>query len=275
MLLSSPVQEVGALSVQPDGRAPIRCLLPEEIPVAMVYDGTSHAVMMASPDDIHDLALGFSLTEGIIDAPSRITEFEIVAHDKGIEARMWLADDCGQALLRRRRATFGPVGCGLCGIDSLEEAVREIPDRRHVPLQITAAEIIAAGGQLRSRQKLHDQTRAVHGAGFLIPGQGILLIREDVGRHNALDKLVGALAREEISPATGAIVLTSRVSVEMVQKTAMAGAGILIAASAPTAHAVRLAERAGLTIAALARSGGFELFTHPWRMICEVRTDVA
>lgn len=265
-----PISMVSALAVTADGQDRITRSLPEEMPVALVYDGTSHAVMMASPGDIRDLAIGFSLSEGIITSPAAIRDFEEVHHESGIEARIWLQGDHGAAFLRRRRAMVGPVGCGLCGIESLTEAIRPLPARHDVTLPLTRDEIATATTELRNWQPLHDRTHAVHGAGFLVPGQGITIGREDVGRHNALDKLIGALARHGIAPASGAIVLSSRVSVEMVQKTAQAGAGLVIAPSAPTSHALRLADQAGLTLICFARGSGFEVFTHPWRLNCEV-----
>lgn len=274
MSLPPPTLTAEALAVRKGSRVPVLRTLPEEVPVAMVYDGTTHAVMMASPGDIHDFALGFSLTEGIVTDPAQVADFEAVAHDKGIEARLWLAEDRAEALAARRRTLAGPVGCGLCGIDSLDQAVRPLPDLHGVGPILPESEVMAATEALRGWQPLHDRTRAVHAAGFLLPGQGVVLAREDVGRHNALDKLIGAMARQGIAGAEGAFVLTSRVSVEMVQKCAMAGAGILIAVSAPTAHALRLAEGAGITLAAFARGEGFDLFTHPQRLNCEV-TDVA
>lgn len=244
--------------------------LPEETPVAMVYDGTSHAVMMASPGDIQDFAAGFSLTEGFVTGLEDISSCEVIAHDLGIEARMWLRGERSEPLAARRRSMAGPVGCGLCGIDSLEEASRALPDLHGKGPVLEVPQIASATDWLRDLQPLHDRTHAVHAAGFLCPGTGIVLAREDVGRHNALDKLIGAMARQGMEPGQGAIVLTSRVSVEMVQKCAMAGCAILIAVSAPTLHALRIADIAGITVAAFARGEGFDLFTHPERLKSEV-----
>jgi FdhD protein len=249
--------------------------LPEEVPVAIVYNGTTQAVMMATPDDLGDFALGFSLSEHVITDPAQIERLEIVEHGAGIEARMWLTDSRAEAMIARRRAMAGPVGCGLCGIDSLEEALHPVAPVPASALRLTAADILAACEGLRAAQPLHDQTRAAHAAGFYRPGTGLMLSREDVGRHNALDKLIGALARAGIDASTGAIVLTSRVSVDMVQKCAVAGAPVLIAASAPTAHALRLADGAGITIAALVRDGGFTLFSHPARIDTGASQNVA
>lgn len=239
--------------------------LPEETAVAMVYNGTTQAVMMASPEDLREFGYGFSLTEGLIARPDEITSLEIVPQARGIEVRMWLSEPRAEALAARRRFMAGPVGCGLCGVDSLEAAVREIPTSRSA-LRMGAADVDAASEGLRAWQPLHDQTRAVHAAAFFRPGDGILAAHEDVGRHNALDKLIGALALKGIDGTTGAAVLTSRVSVEMVQKSAVAGFPVIVAVSAPTAHAVRLAEGAGITLAVLARGQGFEILSHPHRI---------
>lgn len=248
--------------------------LPEETAIAMVYDGSTHAVMMATPADVADFALGFSLTEGIVTDPAQIASIDVIAHPKGIEAQMWLAEDRGAALAARRRSLAGPVGCGLCGIDSIDAAVRDLPHLGHAGPVLTVEQIAAATDSLRAWQPLHDRTRAVHAAGFLMPGRGVILAREDVGRHNALDKLIGAMIGADIDLSQGAIVLTSRVSTEMVQKCVMAGCTILIAVSAPTLHALRLAQGAGLTLAAFARGEGFDLFCHPERLRAKV-SDVA
>lgn len=274
MPLPPPVRSVDATHHRPGSRLAVTRTLPEETPVAMVYGGTTQAVMMATPADLEDFAVGFSLTEGIVTAADQIDRLEVMDHARGVEAQMWLAGDRAEALAARRRFMAGPVGCGLCGIDSLDEATRALPDLSGVGPVLDAGQVAAATDDLRGWQPLHDQTRAVHAAGFLLPGQGIILAREDVGRHNALDKLIGAMARQGIEARQGAFVLTSRVSVEMVQKCAIAGAGLLIAVSAPTAHALRLAQDAGITLAAFARGEGFDLFSHPQRLDAEV-SDVA
>ena len=242
--------------------------LPEETPVALVYNGGTQAVMMATPADIEDFALGFSISEGILGRDA-LPEVEVIAHDTptgpAIEARMWVEASVEAALMARRRANVGPVGCGLCGIDSLAQALRPLPVLPEAHVGVTVADVTFALGELRDWQPLHDETRAVHAAGFWQPGLGILIAREDVGRHNALDKLIGALARRGIDPALGAIALTSRLSVEMIQKTVMAGVPILLAVSAPTARAVRIAEAANLTLASTSR-GEVQVFTHPRRI---------
>ncbi|MWB78545.1 formate dehydrogenase accessory sulfurtransferase FdhD [Pseudooceanicola sp. 216_PA32_1] len=252
-------------AVHAGGRVPALRALPEEVPVSLVCQGSSQAVMMCSPADLEDFAVGFCLTEGIVRAADEIESLEVVPHAQGIELRMWLRADRAEALGARRRMMAGPVGCGMCGLDSLEQAMRDLPAVVS-DLRFGVEEIAGAPEALRASQPMHDRARAVHAAGFLVPGQGIVLAREDVGRHNALDKLIGALARGAGDPASGAAVLTSRVSVEMVQKCAMAGLPVVVAVSAPTALAVRMAGEAGLTLACFAREGGFDLWSGPERI---------
>ncbi|SMX38194.1 formate dehydrogenase accessory sulfurtransferase FdhD [Octadecabacter ascidiaceicola] len=234
--------------------------LPEEVPVALVYNGTTQAVMMATPCDLEDFGRGFTRTEGW----GEVDSVEVVPHENGVEVQMWLPEDRAEALASRRRAMSGPVGCGLCGIDSLDQAVRDV-HAVEANLTLTPENIAKAMRSLRAGQALHDKTRAVHGAGFYIPDQGLAEIREDVGRHNALDKLIGATP----DCSLGAITLTSRVSVEMVQKSAMAGAPVILAVSAPTTLAVATAEAASITLVALARDETFEIFTHPHRILVQ------
>lgn len=240
--------------------------LPEEMPVALVFNGTTAAVMMTTPADLQDFAFGFAMTEGFIDSLDHVESFEIVPHRAGIEARFWVSEQQADVIQARRRSMLGPVGCGLCGIDSLDQAIRPLPVLKKTKLSLSQHEVVSATDALRDHQPLHDQTHAVHAAGFLMPDKGIVLAREDVGRHNALDKLIGGMARANIDPASGAIVLTSRVSVEMVQKTVIAGCPVLIAVSAPTAHALRLAQDAKLTLVAFARGGGFDVYSNPQRI---------
>ena len=238
--------------------------LAEEVPVAFSYDGAPHAVLMATPDDLEDFALGFSYTEGIVTTPAEIAELAVVSVTEGIVLRMCLAGARSDAFAARRRRFVGPAGCGMCGLESLAEANRTIPMARH-DLRVSRQDIEKAVAALPASQLLNMQTRAVHAAAFWRPDQD-LVFREDVGRHNALDKLAGALLRTGRSTADGVIVLSSRISIELVQKAGMMGASIIVGVSAPTALAVRTAEMAGLTLVGIARDDGFEVFTHPERI---------
>ena len=248
-------------SVQP-GAHPGHRMLPEEVAVALSFNGTTQAVMMATPEDLVDFGTGFALTEGIA-TPADILSVEVEVLPKGRDVQVWLAPQAEARLAARRRTMTGPVGCGLCGIDSLDQALREVPTVVPSPFRMTPAQVMGAVASLPAQQRLHDATRAVHCAAFW--AGKLTLAREDVGRHNALDKLVGAMARIGASPQ-GAVLLTSRVSIDMVQKVAMLGAPVIIAVSAPTADAVALAESAGITLIALARSDRFEVFTHTDRV---------
>lgn len=234
--------------------------VPEETAVALVYDGGSEAVMMASPSDLEDFAIGFSLNEGIITDLAQIERMEQFDAELGIEMRLWLSAGLSARLSARRRHRAGPTGCGLCGVESLEDALPKLA-RVDSAVVVSAAEIMAAMAQMANLQSLNQQTRAVHAAGFYRPGQGVVLVREDVGRHNALDKLAGAMARQGLTAKDGVILMTSRLSVELVQKAAAMGAGVLAAVSAPTALALRTAEAAGLCLVGVVRSDGLEVFT--------------
>lgn len=248
--------------------------VPEETAVALTYDGSTQAVMMASPADLEDFAVGFSLTEGIVAAAADIESIAIHAAGGGIDLQMRLVAPRASALAARRRTQAGPAGCGLCGVESIEAALRPAPPVA-AALAIAPAELTAAMAELGRRQTLNAETGAAHAAGLYIPGRGLVLAREDVGRHNALDKLVGALARGGERASDGVVLLTSRVSVEMVQKAAMAGAPVIAAVSAPTALAVRVADLAGITLVALLRGAEFDVFTHPGRINEETIADVA
>jgi FdhD protein len=244
-------------------------VIPEETALALTYNGGTYAVMMGTPQDLEDFAIGFSLSEGIIHSLDDIDSLDVVGLDDGIELRMWLAQSKADRLSDRRRHIAGPTGCGICGIDSIAEAVR--------PAAIVAAggsfspqQITAAIQSIPPLQAINVATRAVHAAAFWTKAAGIVALREDVGRHNALDKLAGALAQQKLDAADGMVLLTSRVSVEMVQKTAAMGAPLMVAVSAPTALAVRMADTAGITLAAIARADGFEVFTHPGRIAAEI-----
>ncbi len=242
--------------------------IPEETAIAFSYGGTAHAVMMASPRDLEDFAFGFSLTERIVSSLGEITRLEIIEQEIGIELRLWLAEPHASHFSERRRHIAGPTGCGLCGLESLGEAMRS-PEQVSSNVLFSPREIMRAVASVGPAQTLNRETRAVHAAAFWEPTCGLMALREDVGRHNALDKLAGVLARDGVSARSGIIVLTSRVSIEMVQKAAAIRAPVIVAISAPTALAVRTAEAAGITLIGIARGDGFEIFTHPGRVTRE------
>jgi FdhD protein len=249
--------------------------IPEEIPVALTYNRSAYAVMLATPADLEDFALGFSLTEGIVRSAADIEELTIVPTEHGIELRMWLAPEHADTITRRQRRLAGPSGCGLCGLESLADAIRTPPRVAASTAHFDAAAIHTAMASLPAAQKLNQQTHAVHAAAFWHPQRGLVALREDVGRHNALDKLAGALARDGVAVAEGLLLLSSRISVELVQKAAMLGAPVVVAVSAPTALAVRLADEAGITLIGIARADGFEVFTHPERIALQQVQNVA
>jgi FdhD protein len=249
-------------------------LIPEETPLALTYNGGTYAVMMGTPQNLEDFAVGFSLSEGIVTSVDHIQSLDVIRLDDGIELRMWLAQENAGRISERRRHIAGPTGCGICGIESIAEAVRPgavVPQGR----TFTPDQIMTAMQGIAPLQSINMQTRAVHAAAFWSPAHGIVALREDVGRHNALDKLAGALTRSRTDASGGLVLLTSRVSVEMVQKTAAIGAPVMVAVSAPTALAVRTAEAAGITLIAVARSDGFEVFTHGGRVAACLATEVA
>lgn len=259
----------GGRAVSGSGRA-----IPEETPVALSYNGTTQAVMMASPGDLRDFAVGFTLTEGLAERPDEIRSLEIAVFNEGIDLRIWLDTQAAKRFSERRRGLVGPTGCGLCGIESLGEAVR-VPARVRDETRVAADAIGAAQELMIAGQTLRAQTGAVHAAAFWKEGEGLVCLREDVGRHNALDKLVGALASRQSDAdrgtgrrpgAGGLLLLTSRVSVEMVMKAAVLGTPVIAAVSAPTALAVRTAQAAGITLVASARKDGFDVFTYPERI---------
>lgn len=265
-MIPAPAVSVPRTVWRDDGASEGSRTIPEETPIALTYNRATHAVMLATPADLEDFAVGFSLSEGIIRTAADIGELDIVSVPDGIELRMTLKGERLDALTQRQRRLTGPSGCGLCGLDSLAGALRPVAD---VPAGnlFTPEMVQAAMASLPAAQRLNQQTRAVHAAAFWTAAQGLLALREDVGRHNALDKLAGALARQGISAASGLLLLSSRVSVEMVQKAAALGAPIVVAVSAPTALALRVADAAGITLIGIARQDGFEIFTHAHRIV--------
>lgn len=263
-----PVRHLSSDCHRTDGVVAARRDIAEEVPVAFTYNGTAHAVMMATPSDLEDFAVGFSLSAQIVEHPREIEKLDIVRHDDGIEVQMWLVAHRAQILGQRRRQLAGPTGCGLCGVETIADALPPIT-RVSSDLTISPREVAEAMETLAIAQDLYCTTRATHAAGFFIPGQGLISVREDVGRHNALDKVLGDLSRRNIAGSSGLVLLTSRISVELVQKAAILGAPIVAAISAPTALAIRSAEEAGITLIGIVRKDGFEVFAGGYRITRE------
>ena len=244
----------------------------EEVPIALIYNGVSHAVMLATPLDLEDFALGFSLSEGILRDKTDCYDIEIVKQAQGIELRLTIATECFVNLKERRRNLVGRTGCGLCGAESLEQALRlpEISDTLqaniHAPLQpLLATHIQAAFHAIQSKQTLQQATGATHACAWVNAQGEIALIREDVGRHNAMDKLIGALAKQA-ERDDGFVLTSSRASVEMVQKVAVAGIHVLAAISAPTGLAIRVAQTYNVTLIGFLRDQQFVIYTYSHRI---------
>ena len=239
---------------------------PDEVPIGISYNDKPHAVLMATPQDVEDLAVGFTITESIAELGD-IEDVTVEERDEGVAVNVALKPAAEQSLtLARKRSLEGRSSCGLCGVTKISEAVRAL---RTVDGGFTVPReaIHRALDTLESAQTLGLQTRAMHAAAWADREGRLELVREDVGRHNALDKLIGAALAEGLDPALAFILVTSRCSYEMVEKAAMAGVSVLVAISAPTALAIRKAEEAGLTLVALARADGHAVFTHSERIV--------
>ena len=249
----------------------------EEVPIALIYNGVSHAVMLATPQDLEDFALGFSLSEGILHSKNELYDVEIITQPLGIELRLDVATEAFVKLKERRRNLVGRTGCGLCGAESLEQALR-LPEKilnlaenttsstgAASSLVISASSIIKAFRTIQTTQVLQQATGATHACAWVDAIGKVQLLREDVGRHNAMDKLIGALAKRPRQD-DGFVLTSSRASVEMVQKVALAGYTILVAISAPTGLAVRIAEDYGVTLVGFLRDNQFVMYAHPQRI---------
>jgi FdhD protein len=237
----------------------------EEVPVVLVYNTIPHVVMLATPLNLEDFALGFSLTEDIIKHPSELQSIRVFQRSKGVEVRMTIPEARFQNLSGKGKNMTGRTGCGLCGATTLEQAVRP-PRTVGQGLVLEASQLTAALSQMQQQQSLNQLTGAVHAAAWLEPERGVVTVREDVGRHNALDKLIGSLAKANCHFDGGWLVVTSRASYEMVQKASSVGITLLAAVSAPTALAIQLAEQCGITLVGFARNDNHVIYTHPHRL---------
>jgi FdhD protein len=237
----------------------------EERPVGLHYYRLPYVVMLASPADLEDLAVGFTLSEGIVGAANEIRSVELVKEGEALAVHLDITGERLSRILQRQRNLTGRTGCGLCGVESVEEAIRH-PAPVRDGLRVTSAEIHAELAKLQTQQPLNLRTGSVHAAAWALPGKGIQLVREDVGRHNALDKVIGALARSETDLSAGYLIITSRASYEMVQKAATVGVSMVVAVSAPTALAIDLAVETGVTLIGFARADRHVVYAHPQRL---------
>jgi len=238
----------------------------EEVPVVLMYNSISHVVMLVTPTNLEDFALGFSMTEGIIQSPQEFLSVRVYQRANGIEVQVKIPEHRFSCLSDKGRNLTGRTGCGLCGASTLKQAIRR-PAPVHSTISVTAEQLTAALNDLHNKQSINKLTGAIHAAAWVEPERGIIDVREDVGRHNALDKLLGLLCRTGKDVNAGFIIVTSRASYEMVQKTAFLGIGLLVAISAPTGLAIRLAEQAGVTLVGFARDDKHVIYTHPQRLI--------
>jgi phenylacetyl-CoA:acceptor oxidoreductase accessory protein len=249
-----------------EGATDTEDMIAEEVPVALVYNGYSHAVMLATPQDLEDFALGFSLSEGLIGQARELYELEIVEHANGNEVRMRIPGERFAALRERRRAMVGRTGCGLCGVESLDQVIRQPAARVSAKGVVMTGALVRAQSELKARQHLFQLTGAVHGAAWCRLDGTVELVREDVGRHNALDKLIGAVAEQRMAFDEGFVLMTSRASYEIVQKAAAVGIAVVAAVSAPTGMAVRMAQAAGLTLIGFTRGERHNVYSHAQRV---------
>jgi len=248
---------------QPDGT--VDDSIAAEVPLALTYNRVSHVVMMATPLDLEDFAVGFSITEGLIGGLEDLQGIRIIPRQGGIELAMTISENWFDRLATQRRNMAGRTGCGLCGAENIEQALRyPAPVTRAIP--VSHAALQKAVSELETHQPIQAETGATHGAAWCGQDGEIILLREDVGRHNALDKLIGSLCRSRFDPSSGFVLVSSRASYEMVYKTAAAGIGLIMAVSAPTKLAVELAERLGVSLVGFARPGRHNVYTFPERI---------
>src|SRR5215831_15426104 len=258
--------EHSTVRVTPTESAPGARTLANEVPVAVEFDGQPYAVMMLTPADLEDFAVGFALSERIIGRPTEIARIDIRYGSRGIGMDVRLEREHSARLAERRRSLAGQSGCGICGLTTIGEALPDLEPLTAAPA-ISEAALFRALSALPARQVLNRQTGAVHAASFCSPEGEILQVREDVGRHNAFDKVIGHVARQGLDPAGGFALLTSRCSYELVQKAVLARIPVLATISAPTELAVSMAKDANLTLIALARSDSVLVFNNPFKIV--------
>jgi FdhD protein len=258
--------DVTGVRIDAGGEASVTEMLAEETPVTLAYNLAPHAVMMATPADLEDFAIGFSVTEGIVRDASDISRVSVVRYGRGIELQLDVPVELAAAAGTRSRRLSGRTGCGICGTESVDQVLRDLPAVQS-DARVEASAVSRAMRELAAHQPLNAATGAVHAAAWARLDGALVHVREDVGRHNALDKLVGAVLRAGLPAHDGFVVITSRGSFELVQKAAILGVPLLAAVSAPTALAVRVAHSVGLTLAGFARDERLTVYTHPERIL--------
>ena len=259
------LKPVPVLRVRDGQRSESTDWLAVEMPIAIEYNGISHVVMLASPADLEDFALGFSLTEGILAHPSELYGIDIERREHGVAVQLEIATERFAKLKERRRNLTGRTGCGLCGTEALDQVARWVKPVLHRH-PVSGPQLLAGMRAMQAHQPMQQQSGATHAAAFMNAAGELISVREDVGRHNALDKLLGALARQKTDLTQGALLITSRASYEMVQKAAVMDIGTVAAISAPTSFAVQLADDAGVTLVGFMRDPSYVVYAHPERL---------
>jgi FdhD protein len=254
------------LRIDDNGVRETSSVLAEEVPIALVYNGRPHVVVMGTPTDLEDLAVGFSRTEGIVDEGAHIERVEVIRASHGVELQIQIPEASALRLAERTRGIVSRTGCGLCGVESINDMLH-VPARVASRLHVTADALSAVGSQLSRQQIINNETSTVHAAGWATADGELSVVREDVGRHNALDKVLGALSRAGIVASSGFVVVTSRASYEMVQKAATCGVELLAAISRPTGLAIRFAEAADMTLVGLLRGKTANIYCRPERVL--------
>ncbi|HKI93989.1 MAG TPA: formate dehydrogenase accessory sulfurtransferase FdhD [Gemmatimonadales bacterium] len=262
---SEPTRRRSLTQLADGTRTEGEAVVAEEVPVALAYNDRPYAVMMATPADLEDFAVGFTLTEEIVSSAGVIDRLDVTRHAQGVEVSLAIPEADAARLADRHRALIGRVGCGLCGVETIQDAMRE-PRALPAGPTIPVAALWRAERELPPLQVLNRETGSLHAAAWADASGAVGLVREDVGRHNALDKLLGALVRGGLDPAEGFVVVTSRASYELVQKAAVLGVRVLAAVSRPTGLAIRLAEASGLTLIALLRGRTANVYAHGERL---------
>ncbi len=265
MMTEVPVREREFVRLADGDRVHESAAVAEEVPVAFVYSGRPHVVMMCTPEHLEDLAYGFSLTEGIVASAAEIEHIDVATHARGAELAITIPVEAAARLAQRTRALAGRTGCGLCGVEAIDDAVRAVRPVRS-SLNVSESALWRAGESLEAHQPLNRETRTVHAAAWASADGELVVTREDVGRHNALDKVLGALARAGTDASTGFLIVTSRASFELVQKASAAGVALLAAVSRPTGLAVRIADESGITLVGLLRGHSANIYSHPERI---------